>query len=285
MAVLLIYAGIDRFGGPSGRPPETPTQKLATDGVLPTGAEHGRPSEVLPAPVHSGERLVLEISDLNRKLYAVEMEKARLEASLARAERELSRQADGGMLRARHEYDLDEQDWQKLAKTGTIKYRHPCLEEKGWKPRPEELELLGLGADDAEVLRAAFRRSYDRVWKTVRPLCAKVIGDADVVDSLGPDTCIHVVVDASRRQDNAQADLAIRQVSETRAGQRALPAPGAATHPVFRLFWLLTGEMRAFEADLAESFGPEEAKRVAYAKALCHGHSTFGGAASGAPDR
>ena len=54
---------------------------------------------------------------------------------------------------------------------------------------------------------------------------------------------------------------------------------------MFQLFWMLTGEMRAFEADLAENFGAEEAKRVAYAKALCHGHSTFGGAATGNPDR
>ena len=73
------------------------------------------------------------------------------------------------------------------------------------------------------MLRAAFRRSYDRIWKTVRPLCAKVIGGADVVDSLGPDTCIHVVVDASRREDNAQADEAIRQVAKHAPGSEHFP--------------------------------------------------------------
>jgi hypothetical protein len=222
---------------------------------------------------------------LNRRLYALEKEKAKLETQLARAERELSKQIDGGAPRARNEFDLDQQDWRELAKSGTVKYRRPCLEEKGWKARPEELERLGLGPDDGEVLRAAFRRSYDRIWKTVRPLCVKVIGDADIVDSLGPDTCIHVVVDASRRQDDSLADEAIRQVAETRAGLRALPAPLAPLHPVFQMFWTLTGEMRFFEADLAESIGAQEAKRVAYSKALCHGHSTFGGAVTGSPDR
>jgi hypothetical protein len=276
-AVIAVFAASDRFGRTSGPALEAQASH-ATDAARAPGSaveQQGRGSAVLAR----------EISELNGRLYAIEKEKAELEARLARAERELSKQSEAGALRPRHEFDLDEPAWLELARSGTVKYRRPCLEEKGWKAKPEELELLGLGTDDGEVLRAAFRRSYDRVWKTVRPLCAKVIGDADIVDSLGPDTCIHVVVDASRRQDGALADEATRQVAETRAGVRALPPPGAPLHPVFQMFWMLTGEMRTFEADLAESFGPEEAKRVAYAKALCHGHSTFGGAATGTADR
>jgi hypothetical protein len=276
-AVVAVFAAGDRLGRTSDPALEAQTSRAADAARAPgsAGEPQGRGSEVLSR----------EISELNGRLYAIEKEKAELLARLARAERELSKQSEAGAFRPRHEFDLDEQAWLELAKSGTVKYRRPCLEEKGWKAKPEELELLGLGADDGEVLRAAFRRSYDRIWRTVRPLCAKVIGDADIVDSLGPDTCIHVVVDASRRQDGALADEAIRQVAETRAGVRALPPPGAPLHPVFQMFWMLTGEMRTFEADLAESFGAEEAKRVAYAKALCHGHSTFGGAATGNPDR
>ena len=273
IAVVAVFATTDRFA----RAPAGSTRELAADGVGVADADE--------RPVRGSEVLSGEISELNRRLYALEKEKAKLETELARAERELSKQIDGGAARARNEFDLDQQDWQELAKSGTVKYRRPCLEEKGYKARAEELERLGLGPDDGEVLRAAFRRSYDRIWKTVRPLCVKVIGDADIVDSLGPDTCIHVVVDAARRQDDALADEAIRQVAETRAGVRALPAPGAPLHPVFQMFWTLTGEMRFFEADLAESLGAQEAKRVAYSKALCHGHSTFGGAATDSPDR
>ena len=280
VAVVAIFAAGDRIGrtrDQSASEPRGLASASASSAPLGAGAA--------PDAARSSEDVQREISDLNRRLYGIEKEKAKLEAQLARAEREFSRQSERGAARPRHEFDLDEQDWRELAKNGSVKYRRPCLEEKGWKARPEDLELLGLGADDGEILRAAFRRSYDRVWKTVRPLCAKVIADADIVDSLGPDTCIHVVVDAARRQDGALADEAIRQVAETRAGMRALSAPGASQHPVFQMFWMLTGEMRTFEADLAESFGPDEAKRVAYAKALCHGHSTFGGAATGNPDR
>jgi hypothetical protein len=276
IVVIASYEGGSRLSAAGERSSAEQSERYAAN--ISGNSELGQDAAKPAHRAHVSVELTRDISELNRRLYAIEKEKTKLQAQLARAERELARQTEGGAARARHEFDLDEQDWRELAQEGSIKYRRPCLEEKGWKPRADELELLGLGADDGETLRAAFRRSYDRIWKTVRPLCARVIGDADVVDSLGPDTCIHVVVDAARRQNSALSDDAIRQVAETRAGLRPLPQPGAAQHSVFQMFWMLTGEMRAFEADLAESFGPEEAKRVAYAKALCHGHSTFGGA-------
>ncbi len=273
LVVIAVYEGTGRHGAAQQSEP-VPQPAAASSAA-------GAPARA--AEAQRAGALASQVSDISRRLYALEKEKGKLEAELARAERALARENDGGA-RRRHEYDLDEQDWQELAKEAMVKYRHPCLIEQGWKPRPEDLELLGLGPDDGETLRAAFRRSYDRVWKTVRPLCATLVGSGDVADTLGADTCIHVVVDAAHRQDGALAHEAIRQVAETRAGQRPAPAPGAAEHPLFQMFWTLTGEMRAFEADLAQTLGPEEAKRVAYAKALCHGQSTFGGAGPRASD-
>ena len=69
----------------------------------------------------------------------------------------------------------------------------------------------------------------------------------------------------------------MRQVAEIRAGQRPAPVAGKEQNPVFDLFYALTGEMGAFESELAQTFGPEEAKRLAYSKEICAGHSTFGG--------
>jgi hypothetical protein len=86
-----------------------------------------------------------------------------------------------------------------------------------------------------------------------------------------------VIVDAERKKKGSDVDEAMRQLAETRAGQRPPPAPGTPTSPVFDLFWNLTGATGAFEGELAQSFGPEEAKRLAYAKNLCGGESTFGG--------
>ena len=225
----------------------------------------------------ANENLAEDIAVLNRKLKSLEKERSKLEGQLSNAERELARQTDGGAARGRNEFDLDQKDWAELAKDGTIKYRHPCFKPDGWKPDPERLEELGLSPDDVEPISAAYKHSYERVWKTIRPLCAKAVGNADVVDALGPDTCTHVVMDALRKQESSGVSEAMRQVTEVRAGLRPAPASGKDQHPVFELFWALTGELGAFEGELAQSFGPEEAKRLAYSKAICAGHSTFGG--------
>jgi hypothetical protein len=49
-----------------------------------------------------------------------------------------------------------------------------------------------------------------------------------------------------------------------RAGLQPVPDPDKPQHPVFEGLWALTGEMARFEADLTESFGPDEAKRLAW---------------------
>jgi hypothetical protein len=48
-----------------------------------------------------------------------------------------------------------------------------------------------------------------------------------------------------------------------RAGLRPEPRE-KPQHPIFENLMAVTGEMKRFEADLAESFGPEEAKRIAW---------------------
>jgi len=285
VAVVTVYEGRVQLSHAGGRVTlgAGESGKLGPDGAKKVTADELADAEQSLKGASGGalatanENLARDISELNRRLKGIEKEKGKLEEQLATAERELAKRTDGGAARGRHEFDMDQQDWSELAKDGTIKYRHPCFKPSGWKPSAEQLEELGLAPDDVEPIDAAYKRSYERLWKTIRPLCAKAIGNAEVVDVLGPDTCTHVVVDALRKQENSGVGEAMRQVAEARAGQRPAPAGGKDQHPVFELFWGLTGEMSAFEADLAQSFGPEEAKRLAYSKGLCAGHSTFGG--------
>lgn len=68
----------------------------------------------------------------------------------------------------------------------------------------------------------------------------------------------------------------MRTVAEARAGLRQPPRAGIVSHPVLHLFWTSCGETAALEADLAESVGPDEAKRLAYAQGMCSGTSSFG---------
>jgi ferric-dicitrate binding protein FerR (iron transport regulator) len=285
MAVVTVYEGrvqlshaeqrVTLGAGESGKVGPDGTSKVSPDELA--EAERSLSGPEGGSLAAANENLSKDIADLNKRLGSIEKEKSRLEEQLSTAEHELAKRTDGGAARGRHEFDLDTQDWSELAKDGTIKYRHPCFKPNGWTPGPDRMEKLGLAPDDIEPIESAYKRSYERLWKTLRPLCAKFIGNADVVEGLGPDICTHVVVDAMRKKDSAAVSEAMRQVAEIRAGQRPAPVAGKEQNPVFDLFYALTGEMGAFESELAQTFGPEEAKRLAYSKEICAGHSTFGG--------
>jgi hypothetical protein len=225
----------------------------------------------------ANDELARDIAELNRRLRGVETQKTQLEQQLLQARERLAAATDGAAPRTRNDFDLNQEDWAELAKDGTVKFRVPCLRTESWKPGLQTLDQLGLAPGDGPALAEAYKKSNQRMWSTIRPLCIAAIGKADVVDTLGPDTCMHVVVDIARKQDSEAASEAMRQVAEVRAGLRPAPAPGARMHPVMEIFLAATGEQGRFEADLMESFGPEEAHRLAYAEGMCAGRSTFGG--------
>lgn len=281
LAVVTVYEGkvrlshakgkVDLAAGESGALDENGARRA--DGEALSSAEAAVGEKGL---AKANDELAKDIADLNRKIRGAEKAKEKLEGELLTAQTELAKRTDGGAPRGRHEFDLDETDWKTLAEEGTVKFRVPCLRSTPWKADGDVMDKLGLSPDDASTLSDAYKRSNDRVWAVIRPLCVKAIGNADVVDSLGPDTCTHVVVDMARKQNSEAASEAMRLVAEARAGLKPAPAAGREG-AVFETFWALTGEMSRFESDLAQSFGPEEAKRIAYAEGMCMGHSTFGG--------
>ena len=219
------------------------------------------------------EALRQGIAAANEKLQALEAEKGALAERLGRAQAELARRS-GGEPRGRDEFDLDREDWKELAAKGTVKYRLPCQYDGGWTPSADQLDALGLAPDDAETIRAAYERSRRRVWNVVGRLCEDAGGAPEMVDSISTDTCTHIVMDVARSKDMASAKAALHAVAEVRAGLRDPPAE--PHHPVYDLFYTLSGEAQALEADLAESFGPEEAKRITFSKQVCAGSNTYG---------
>jgi hypothetical protein len=198
-----------------------------------------------------------------RKLEDLEREKQDLRAQLRVLEEELSRQAPA---RARSEWDLDQNDWKELASQGHVKFRLPCLMPggeswKGW--RPSELDELGLSPEDGQTMADAHRRSNERIWAVVRPLCLQAVGSEEVVNALGGPGCVQAIIKKAGSVDAEAARAARQLVADVRAGLR--PEPQAKPqHPVFESLMAVTGEMQRFEADLAEDFGPEEAKRLAW---------------------
>jgi hypothetical protein len=60
-----------------------------------------------------------------------------------------------------------------------------------------------------------------------------------------------------------------------RAGIRPLPGPNDPVSPSTKVFLATSGAAKAFEEELAQSFGPEEAHRLLYADELCMHRSEF----------
>ncbi|HKO93547.1 MAG TPA: hypothetical protein VJU61_20475 [Polyangiaceae bacterium] len=163
-----------------------------------------------------------------------------------------------------YEYALTRDDWKQLAKEGRVRFRIPCPAalDSAWKLPQQELDELGLSPEEGETLAQLQRRSNVRVWDTLRPLCLKIVDKAEVVELLGMMSCQKLIEEVATRSDPAAVTEARRQVAEVHAGLRSPPAAGQPRHPVFEALLALSSEGARFEADLAESFGPEEARRI-----------------------
>lgn len=213
------------------------------------------PSEV-PARVQA------QLQVVQGKLRDTQREKRDLEAQLSSLEEELESRPGSSGPGSASEFELSPADWKALSAQSRIKYRVPCVlpSHASYAISPDELDHLGLSPEDGKTLLEAHRRSNSRVWSALRPLCAQALGDDAVADLLGTSNCLGVVERVAAKGDSSAAVNARRQVGEVHAGVQ--PPPEAPT-PLFQAFMALTRESSAFEADLAESFGPEDAKRIA----------------------
>ncbi|MBX3186463.1 MAG: FecR domain-containing protein [Labilithrix sp.] len=222
--------------------------------------------------------LVDQVGEYRKRLEAIVTQKVELEKQLKTSEEKLAAaQSDGAAPRTKGEYDLSTDDWTELAKKGQVKYRVPCLQKDYWTFSPDKLDKLGLAPQDATTLRDAYERSYKRVWDQVRPLCIQAVGNPEVVDKIGASSCPHIVYDVQSAIDGEAAKEAHTQAAEIRAGLRPEPGPNDKVHPVTRMFLILTSANKAFEADLAKSFGPDEAHRLAHSNDMCNSNSNWGG--------
>jgi ferric-dicitrate binding protein FerR (iron transport regulator) len=233
----------------------------------------------------ANENLVAQVSEYRARLEAIAAQKLELEQTLKNTEQKLASKGDGSAPKSRSDFDLGADDWKELAKDGTIKYMMPCKRPGGWVASPDQLQKLALAPHDGPALQSAYAKSNERLWSTIKPLCGQAIGSVEVAEKVGMSTCIHLVLDLAQAKEKDAANEAMRQVAEIRAGVRPPPGPNEQTSAVTRMFLALTGEMKSFEGDLAQSLGPEEAHRVAYAEGMCMGQSTFGGPGPREPEK
>ena len=266
--------------------------QASASGVTRTGS-NGDGEKAFGAMVAAGEEplamanesLVSQVGEYRRRLEAISAQKVELETTLKNTEQKLaSKTADASHVPSRAEFDLGADEWKELAKDGTIKFMMPCTRSREWTTSPEQLQKLALAPGDGPALQYAYARSNERLWTVIKPLCAQALGSLEVAEKVGRDTCVHLVFDQAKQKEEDGANEAMRQVGEIRAGLRAAPAASQATSPVLKMFLALTGEMKAFETDLAQSLGPEEAHRVAFADGMCMGRSTYGGGGPREPE-
>jgi hypothetical protein len=144
------------------------------------------------------------------------------------------------------------------------------MREKPWNPNQRAVSQLGLAPNDVEVLKEAYERSNKRTAALIKPLCAKEF-TKEVADKLGPTSCLDALVNGVRTSGPDAAKQVISNVAEANGGIR--PEPKA--EGLEQVLVALSKEGKAFEKDLADHLGPEEAKRIAGAPELCADHRFF----------
>jgi hypothetical protein len=207
-----------------------------------------------------------------------EAEKKTLAKEL-RAAKERLAASEGDGAAARDPYDLTPDDWKDLAKEGSVRARYPCVFDAGWQVRPETAEALGLAPTDAPAIEAAFKREEGRIWSAVQPACAKILGNPELAQRLGPPVCIAVLMHSTKDQ---KPDLQL--VADVRAGNKPMPAAWELD-PFATLLLAETGAMPALQDDLAKTFGPDVAHRVAFADELGSCSGSWGSSSSSPPPK
>ena len=224
--------------------------------------------------------LVGQVQEYRRRLELIANQKTEVEKKLEDTQKKLAATTDAAV-RTRSDYDLDKDDWIELAKKGEIKYQLPCLKAEGYKPDAEKLSKLGLAPSDAPAISEAYDKNYQRVWNNIRPLCSAALGTTDaIVEKIGPTQCIHLVYELAEKDNKEAAGNAMAAAAEVRAGLRPEPGPNEKVPAVEKMFLFLTSATSLFEADLAKTFGPEDAHRMTYSENSCSWRSHWGNANS-----
>lgn len=224
----------------------------------------------------ANKNLVGSVSDYKKKLETIETQKKALEQKLAAAEEKLAIEKRGGdAAPTKNDFDLSQDDLVALAKEGTMKYRQPCT-KPNYRPDAETLQKLGLAPQDGETIAAAYKRIGEWRETHIRPMCQEAVGKSELSEKMPVDACLHLVSDYLGETDPKARQEAQQLAVDIRAGLKPAPAAGEKTPVLTRMMLATTQQMKVFEDELAKTFGPEEAHRIAYADGLCMGHSTWG---------
>jgi hypothetical protein len=219
---------------------------------------------------NANANLARQVKVYQERLEQNETEKATITRELKAAKAKLAAAEHDGAL-PRNEFDVSQDDWKELAKTGTVKARYPCGFHQNWTMTPDAAVAMGLAPNDAPAVEAAVKRSENRIWQSVASSCAAIVGGKELAERLGTNVCIQIVSQAAKE---GEADRQL--VADVHAGNRPMP-PFSQLDPYATVLMAEADAMQAMTDDLAQTFGPAEAKRIAFSDELGSCSGTTGG--------
>ena len=205
-----------------------------------------------------------------QRLEQNEVEKKALENELKAAKAKLAT-AEGDGAAPRNEFDLTQDDWKQLAKTGTVKARYPCTFDPDWHVGRDEVTALGLSPSEVAAVETAYTNEEDRIASAIQPGCAKVLANAELARKLGARVCTAVISESMKGTVPDQ-----QLVADIMAGNIPTP-PADKLDPFATMLLAQAGSMRALQADLAGTLGPDEAHRLVFSDELGSCSGTWGG--------
>jgi hypothetical protein len=258
-AVAFVCGAVTASGAWTAFPPGRPAP-VAKESMTPEPKDESaleKANANLTASLHECDRRLAELGE-----HPVGTALAPASAAPATAD-------SSGRNRRRDRGPMSKEDWERMAESGIVPTRVPCIRDKPWEPNERVVDRLGLAPQDTDTLKAAYAASNKRMNDQIRPLCAQVLGSAEAADKVGASSCIEVINSSARKSNAEGTKAALSRVAEIQAGKREAPKAGDDVTPVEQLALLLTKESKTFEDELAQKLGPDEAKRLASAPELC----------------
>jgi hypothetical protein len=263
-ALVLVQQWLSGQGAPSRVQPASAT---STTGAPPTAAS-GETSD--RAWQTANTNLAEQVKETQRRLEQNEAEKKVLEHALKEAQAKLAA-AEGDGAPPRNPFDLTQEDWKELARLHEVKARYPCAFDAEFHISDSQRDALGLSSQEAAEVERVFLDEEDRLASVMQPGCAKVLGSAELARRLGNRVCESVLVN-SQKDPNPDIQL----VADIRAGNVPKPPP-EKLDPYAAMLLAQTESESTLQAALTPTFGPEEARRIAFSDELGSCSGTSGG--------
>jgi hypothetical protein len=263
MAVVLV--ALQQCGGGGTAPKSLPVAStIQASATAAASAPNDEAWQTANANLAQTVKLTQQRLDRN------ETEKKALEKELKEARAKLAI-AEGDGAPPHNEFDLTQDDWKLLAKTGTVKAKYPCTFDPDWHVGRDSVAALGLSPNEVAAIETAYTNEEDRIASAIQPGCAKVLANAELARRLGARVCTAVI---SESMQNTVPDQQL--VADIMAGNIPTP-PADRLDPFATMLLAQAGSMRVLQADLVGTLGPDEGRRIVFSDELGSCSGTWGG--------